>query len=625
MPNITISETYQKWYQRMKDHGTGDAPFCIAFCGVFSSGKTSLINRLLHCDLPTGINPITKVVTRLRYGKRKACFFIVGGEKTPLPPQHLADVITGKRTIPEGCSEILIELPSEFLKQNVEIIDTPGYEDTQALEDMTRTAVLTADLILFCVSALVLGRQFEKEYLRELQQSHGNFCMVVNRVDNLNTDEDFEAVRALAQYLMRGRGSASQGEGVDGQCFFTIADGRYATLNGLDTFLNALIGSPAERKTIRDSTNRCFTAYNLDLLSDAMKNDLQEHRTFLAELEEKEAASLRYLQRDHQLQMMALKNKTEEYTIYVDLLLNSLKHSLAKKFEAFTAPRQFSANATAVLYEQLRPLQDKMAGYAHTLGMEKEQAAQLLSFDTALEIPAAVARQVVTRTATERIGNTLGRWFQGDFTIDDGCSWIWEDFHYYANEYVQTKVIKPLREKWELICQRLIDALAANEPTEGEYAEKIASLRELISLLVVLYNKYFTQMSPEPLYVCTYASEQIDYMLMLVQDYLPLVAKLSMPAAFVRMLTDHVNQLKSMQKEVQRRQTGDLPGVQELLEATFVSMCRAYVTLKKRPHNPDDAEDILTQMKLFLENVYGSVLGRGELDEKIIRESADKD
>lgn len=579
MPYITIRETFQKWYQRMKDYGTGDAPFCIAFCGVFSSGKTFLINRLLHCDLPTGINPITKVVTRIRYGQRKACFFIVGGEKATLPP-YLADVITGKRTIPEGCSEILIELPSDFLKQNVEIIDTPGYEDTHALEDMTRTAVLTADFILFCVNSLVLGRQFEKEYLRELQQSHGNFCMVVNRVDGLNTDEDFEAVRASTQRLMRGRGSASQGEGVDGQCFFTIADGRYATLNGLDTFLNALIGSPSERKAIRDSTNRVFTAYNLDLLSGAMKNELQEHRALPDALEEEEADSLRYLQREHQLQMMALKNKIEEYTIYVDLLLCSLKDSLTKKFAAFTAPRQFSANATAVLHEQLRPLLEKMAHYAHTLGMDKEHAAPLLSFDTVLKLPAAVASERVTRNTMERVGSTLGRWLQGDFTIDDGCSWVWEDFQQPANEYVQTQVIEPLREKWEVICQRLTDQLSANAPAKGEFAGDIAAPQDQLRLLRLTYNSNFIRMTPETKSaLCANASDRIDRRLYRVQEYRSLVEQLSMSGAFVRMLTEHAGQLETMQKEAQRRGRA-VPGGRGALRGHGLTDVQA---LRRRP------------------------------------------
>lgn len=625
MPDITIGETYQKWRQRMKDHGTGDLPFCIAFCGVFSAGKTSIINRLLHCDLPTGINPITKVVTRIRYGERTAYSFIVGGQKRALPPEHLKDVITGKRTVPDGCSEILIELPSAFLKQNVEIIDTPGYEDTRALEDMTRTAVLTADLILFCVNALAFGNQFEKEYLRELEQSHGNFCMVVNRVDSLNTEEDFECLRTEAQRLMRGRGNASQGTNADGRYFFTIAAGAYATLNGLDTFLTELTQTPAKRKTIRDSTNRCFTAYHRELLSHALQGEIEENEALLAERMTEDAASLRRLRVAHQLRESELKKKQEDYTYYVDVLLNNLKRSLTEQFARLTSPRTFSADATAALYEQLRPVQSKIAHYAHILGMEEGQAAQLLTLGTVLKIPAPIAEEKVTRNTSERVVTTLGKWLAGDFTIDDGRSYVWQDYQKPANQYVQAQVIEPLRERWQLIRQRLMDALSESAPAAGDFSAEITQLEDHLRVMRATYRSYFARMTPEDMSTpCADASARLARMLTLVREYRSLVEQLSMPGAFVRMLSEHADALETLQKAANRKQTDD-PQEEERLEATFVSMCRAYVTLGERPHNPAGADQLLDQMKEYLETVHACILCRGALDEQKIRQNAEKD
>ncbi|MDO5132791.1 MAG: dynamin family protein, partial [Eubacteriales bacterium] len=58
-------------------------PFCVAFCGVFSSGKTSLINELLSDalphTLPVGINPVTKMVIRIRYATVFCCSYYKGG------------------------------------------------------------------------------------------------------------------------------------------------------------------------------------------------------------------------------------------------------------------------------------------------------------------------------------------------------------------------------------------------------------------------------------------------------------------------------------------------------------------------------------------------------------------
>ncbi len=47
-----------------------DDTFEVAFFGRVSSGKSSLLNALLGTDvLPVGVNPITAVPTKLRYGK----------------------------------------------------------------------------------------------------------------------------------------------------------------------------------------------------------------------------------------------------------------------------------------------------------------------------------------------------------------------------------------------------------------------------------------------------------------------------------------------------------------------------------------------------------------------------
>ena len=82
-----LLKTYEKWEDRMQHHGVGNMPFCIAFCGVFSSGKSSLLNALLDCGnvLPTGINPVTKIITRIRYGKSIALHCIVDGNPVSVP------------------------------------------------------------------------------------------------------------------------------------------------------------------------------------------------------------------------------------------------------------------------------------------------------------------------------------------------------------------------------------------------------------------------------------------------------------------------------------------------------------------------------------------------------------
>ena len=625
MPYVTIYETYRTWSQRMKDHGTGDLPFCIAFCGVFSSGKTSIINQLLNSSLPTGINPVTKVVTRIRYGERIAYYFIVGGEQIDIPSDQLNAVITGKQPLPRGSTELLIEMPADLLKNNVEIIDTPGYEDNSALEDMSRTAVLTADLILFCTNALILGKEFEKEYLQELSKSHGNFCLVVNRIDSLNTDEEYQNVCTMAERMVQGQGSAFQGKKANGQSFFTVGAGRYATLNGLDAFLNELISDSSRRKAIRNSTNQCFTEYNRKLLSEALNGEILEIEQNLHVLNQKNGDSLKRVRTNHELLRLDLQKDIQERTHYVQTLLTAFENTIGKKFQDITTPRTFSELATNNLYEQLHVLQSKVVQHANKLGMDTNEAKRILDLGTELKIPAPVADERVTRGTSKRLFNTIGNWLSGDFSIDDGRSWVWMDYQNPAIQYVRTQVIEQLQKKWKQICQCMQTRLLNNVPAEGEYTEEIARLQDQLHILKVIFQSIFSRMTPGDASVaCSNVVEKLAYMQKLVREYRSLVELLSMPGAFIKMLDEHLTSLLSMQKDKELEKTDVTKKALLLMETTFTSMCRAYVTLGRRPNNPEGAERIFSQMMEDLANVYSYILDRGALAEKIIEEYAYK-
>ena len=140
--------------KRINEHVQDNAPFRVAFCGVFSAGKSTLINALLNSDykLPTGITPITKMVTRIRYGDELSCFYYDQGEQVVLDRKSTLGIIEGKVVPPKGCQDVTILLPAEILKSNVEFLDTPGFNDEMGgeLEAMTRRALTEADYVVLC-------------------------------------------------------------------------------------------------------------------------------------------------------------------------------------------------------------------------------------------------------------------------------------------------------------------------------------------------------------------------------------------------------------------------------------------------------------------------------------------
>jgi GTP-binding protein EngB required for normal cell division len=104
--------------------------FEIAFFGRVSSGKSSLLNYLLGCEvLPIGVLPVTAVLTRLRRGDDPELvvrFQISQPQR--MPAERIAEFVTeeGNPDNRHRVAEVEVYLPSPRLAQGVAFIDTPG-------------------------------------------------------------------------------------------------------------------------------------------------------------------------------------------------------------------------------------------------------------------------------------------------------------------------------------------------------------------------------------------------------------------------------------------------------------------------------------------------------------------
>jgi GTP-binding protein EngB required for normal cell division len=102
----------------------------VALFGRVSSGKSSLLNALLSTDvLPVGINPITAVPTKLRYGTTLRADVAYGhGREETVTLEELAKLVSeqGNPGNLRNVVRAVVEVPSPRLKKGIVLVDTPG-------------------------------------------------------------------------------------------------------------------------------------------------------------------------------------------------------------------------------------------------------------------------------------------------------------------------------------------------------------------------------------------------------------------------------------------------------------------------------------------------------------------
>lgn len=126
----------------------------IGFLGEFSSGKTSLLNALLGCNLPVNINPTTKAVCLLeaKEGISSSTYALEDHEgfRSEVDFIEFSDIVAGETV---GASVAVVQLPaSETFKQGMVFVDTPGVNSlNQVEEDVTYRYLSHMDAAIVCL------------------------------------------------------------------------------------------------------------------------------------------------------------------------------------------------------------------------------------------------------------------------------------------------------------------------------------------------------------------------------------------------------------------------------------------------------------------------------------------
>ncbi len=174
--------------------------FRLLVLGDMKRGKSTFLNALIgERLLPSDVNPCTAVLTVLRYGAEKTVTVHFNDGKSPqqldfdsFKHKYTIDPAEAKRLEAEkkpafpDVSHAVVEYPLPLLEKGIEIIDSPGLNDTEARNELSLGYVNNCHAILFVMRASQPCTLGERRYLENYIKGRGlSVFFLVNAWDQV--------------------------------------------------------------------------------------------------------------------------------------------------------------------------------------------------------------------------------------------------------------------------------------------------------------------------------------------------------------------------------------------------------------------------------------------------------
>ncbi|QIR35693.1 dynamin [Tolypothrix sp. PCC 7910] len=215
--------------------------FRLLVLGDMKRGKSTFLNALIGENLlPSDVNPCTAVLTILRYGPEKKVTIYFNDGKSPqeldfqsfkykytIDPAEAKKLEQEKKQAFPDVDYAVVEYPLMLLEKGIEIVDSPGLNDTEARNELSLGYVNNCHAILFVMRASQPCTLGERRYLENYIKGRGlTVFFLVNAWDQVRESlidpDDTEELNA-AENRLRQVFQANLAEycNVDGQNIYS--------------------------------------------------------------------------------------------------------------------------------------------------------------------------------------------------------------------------------------------------------------------------------------------------------------------------------------------------------------------------------------------------------------------
>ncbi len=173
--------------------------FNLAVLGEFKRGKSTLVNALLgRALLPTGVVPLTSVVTAIAQGPRERLVIHYADGRTSEEPVETLPRFVTEADNPRnrlGVELARLELDHELLRAGLELVDTPGVGSIHDHNTETAQAFLPrVDAALYVLDAGQPLSDAERQMLRAAAERIPRLLIIVNKIDHLDAQDRLAAL-----------------------------------------------------------------------------------------------------------------------------------------------------------------------------------------------------------------------------------------------------------------------------------------------------------------------------------------------------------------------------------------------------------------------------------------------